>query len=133
MHVRLRVAAQALNAGYNVLLSDADAVFISPVPFFSLHKLARLFIAQSHVFHRVTVTSRCFLNAVAATTPIKLISLLCRYCRWCMPQFFQAMTTHSDKMMKSQSALATSGEEEVDGLWIWSFALMRPTVEVPTA
>ena len=31
MHIRLRVAAQALNAGYNVLLSDADAVFISPV------------------------------------------------------------------------------------------------------
>ena len=31
MHIRLRVAAQALNAGYNVLLSDADAVFLSPV------------------------------------------------------------------------------------------------------
>lgn len=31
MHIRLRVAAQALNAGYNVLLSDADAVFFSPV------------------------------------------------------------------------------------------------------
>ncbi len=31
MHIRLRVAAQALNAGYNVLLSDADAVFTSPV------------------------------------------------------------------------------------------------------
>ncbi len=31
MHIRLRVAAEALNAGYNVLLSDADAVFISPV------------------------------------------------------------------------------------------------------
>jgi len=29
MHIRLRVATQALNAGYNVLLSDADAVFLS--------------------------------------------------------------------------------------------------------
>jgi hypothetical protein len=41
MHIRLRVVAHALNAGYNVLLSDADAVFVSPVPF--RHEFARDF------------------------------------------------------------------------------------------
>jgi hypothetical protein len=49
MHVRLRVAAHALSIGYNVLLSDADAVFISPVP--SRHACS-FFLSKNCMLHQ---------------------------------------------------------------------------------
>ena len=62
MHLRLRVVAQALNAGYNVLLSDADAVFISPVTFQRMCRVAPKLQCppRLHSNRRWRICSSCF-------------------------------------------------------------------------